>query len=169
MNHPEILAPVGGEEQLLAAVRCGANAVYLGGKLFNARRNAENFGETSLIKAVSYCHARGVKVYVTVNTIVLDSEMVALEAEAETIAAAGADAVILQDRAALRLFAKRYPSIERHASTQTAVHNVDGARFLQDIGYDRLVLARELSLPEIERICSSVPLPMEVLSTARTA
>jgi len=162
MNHPEILAPVGGEEQLLAAVRCGANAVYLGGKLFNARRNAENFGETDLAKAVSYCHARGVKVYVTVNTIVLDSEMAALEAEAETIAAAGADAVILQDRAALRLFAGRYPSIERHASTQTAVHNVDGARFLQDIGYDRLVLARELSLPEIERICSSVPLPMEV-------
>ena len=162
MNHLEILAPVGGEEQLLAAVRCGANAVYLGGKLFNARRNAENFGETSLIKAVSFCHARGVKVYVTVNTIVLDSEMAALEAEAETIAAAGADAVILQDRAALRLFSGRYPSIERHASTQTAVHNVDGARFLQDIGYDRLVLARELSLPEIERICSSVPLPMEV-------
>ena len=162
MNHPEILAPVGGEEQLLAAVRCGANAVYLGGKLFNARRNAENFGETDLAKAVSYCHARGVKVYVTVNTIVLDSEMTALEAEAETIAAAGADAVILQDHAALRLFAGRYPSIERHASTQTAVHNVDGARFLQDIGYDRLVLARELSLAEIERICSSVPLPMEV-------
>ncbi len=162
MNHPEILAPVGGEEQLLAAVRCGANAVYLGGKLFNARRNAENFGEMDLINAVSYCHARGVKVYVTVNTIVLDSEMAALEAEAETIAAAGADAVILQDRAALQLFAKRYPSMERHASTQTAVHNVDGARFLQDIGYDRLVLARELSLPEIERICSSMPLPMEV-------
>ncbi len=162
MNHPEILAPVGGEEQLLAAVRCGANAVYLGGKLFNARRNAENFGETDLAKAVSFCHARGVKVYITVNTIVLDSEMAALEAEAEAIAAAGADAVILQDRAALRLFAGRYPSIQRHASTQTAVHNVDGARFLQGIGYDRLVLARELSLPEIERICSSVPLPMEV-------
>jgi len=161
ITDPEILAPVGGEEQLLAAVRCGANAVYLGGKLFNARRNAENFDETDLAKAVSYCHARGVKVYVTVNTIVLDSEMEALEAEAEAIAAAGADAVILQDRAALRLFAGRYPSIQRHASTQTTVHNIDGARFLQDIGYDRLVLARELSLREIERICSEVSLPME--------
>ena len=161
MTKPEILAPVGGEEQLLAAVRCGANAVYLGGKLFNARRNAENFGETDLAKAVSYCHARGVKVYVTVNTIVLDSEMEALEAEAEAIAAAGADAVILQDRAALRLFAGRYPSIQRHASTQTAVHNVDGAKFLQGIGFDRLVLARELTLREIEHICAEVPLPME--------
>ncbi len=161
MTTPVILAPVGGEEQLLAAVRCGANAVYLGGKLFNARRNAENFRETDLAKAVSYCHARGVKVYVTVNTIVLDSEMDALEAEAEAIAAAGADAVILQDRAALKLFAGRYPSIQRHASTQTAVHNVDGAKFLQDIGFDRLVLARELSLCEIERICTEVPLPME--------
>ena len=157
----EILAPVGGEEQLLAAVRCGANAVYLGGKLFNARRNAENFGETDLAKAVSYCHARGVKVYVTVNTIVLDSEMEALEAEAEAIAAAGADAVILQDRAALRLFSGRYPSIQRHASTQTAVHDVDGAKFLQGIGYERIVLARELTLREIERICAEVPLPME--------
>ena len=157
----EILAPAGGEEQLLAAVRCGADAVYLGGKQFSARRNAENFGEADLAKAVSYCHARGVKVYVAVNTIVLDSEMEALEAEAEAIAAAGADAVILQDLAALRLFAGRYPSIQRHASTQTAVHNVDGARFLQDVGFDRIVLARELSLDEIARVCAEVPLPME--------
>ena len=157
----EILAPVGGEEQLLAAVRCGANAVYLGAKNFNARRNAANFSETDLSEAVSYCHARNVKVYVTVNTVVLDSERTALEAEAEQIAAAGADAVILQDMAALRLFAGRYPTIGRHASTQTAVHNADGARFLQEIGYDRIVLARELSLSEIEAVCSAVSIPAE--------
>ena len=150
-------------------MRCGANAVYLGESSLTRAETPKNFGETDLAKAVSFCHARRVTVYVTVNTIVLDSEMAALEAEAETIAAAGADAVILQDRAALRLFAGRYPSIQRHASTQTAVHNVDGARFLQDIGYDRLVLARELSLPEIERICSSVALQWKCLSTARTA
>jgi len=161
MKDIEILSPAGGEEQLLAAVRCGANAVYLGGKRFNARRNAANFDEAGLGRAVSYCHARNVAVYVTVNTIVLDSEREALEAEADEIAAAGADAVILQDMAALRLFANRYPSIHRHASTQSAVHNVDGARFLQDAGFDRIVLARELSLSEMERICSAVPLKME--------
>ncbi len=157
----EILAPVGGEEQLLAAVRCGANAVYLGAKNFNARRNAANFAETDLQKAVSYCHARNVKVYVTVNTVVLDSEMDALEAEADQIAAAGADAVIIQDMAVLRLFAQRYPTIGRHASTQTAVHNADGARFLQDIGFDNIVLARELSLSEMEAVCSAVSISTE--------
>lgn len=157
----EILAPVGGAEQLLAAVRCGANAVYLGAKNFNARRNAVNFAETDLGEAVSYCHARNVKVYVTVNTVVLDSERNALETAAEQIAATGADAVILQDMAALRLFARRYPTIERHASTQTAVHNIDGARFLQEIGYDRIVLARELTLSEMEAICSAVQIPTE--------
>ncbi|MEN6563338.1 MAG: peptidase U32 family protein, partial [Christensenella sp.] len=161
MKDIEVLSPAGGEEQLLAAVRCGANAVYLGGKRFNARRNAANFDEAGLGRAVSYCHARNVAVYVTVNTIVLDSEREALEAEADEIAAAGADAVILQDMAALRLFAGRYPSIHRHASTQSAVHNVDGARFLQDAGFDRIVLARELSLSEMEQICSAVPLKME--------
>ncbi len=157
----EVLSPVGGDEQLLAAVRCGANAVYLGGKNFNARRNAANFTETDLQQAVSYCHARNVKVYVTVNTLVLDSEMDALEAEADRIAAAGADAVIIQDMAVLRLFLNRYPALKRYASTQTAVHNVDGARFLQDIGFDSIVLARELTLSEMETICSAVPLKAE--------
>ena len=130
MPTPEILAPVGGEEQLLAAVRSGADAVYLGGQNFNARRNAANFAETSLIDAVSYCHARGVKVYVTVNTLVLDTELPALEEEADRIAEAGADAVIIQDMAVLRLFQRRYPTLKRFASTQTAVHNVDGTLYL---------------------------------------
>ncbi|MEA4869036.1 MAG: DUF3656 domain-containing protein [Christensenella sp.] len=161
MKAPEILAPVGGEEQLIAAVRCGANAVYLGGKNFNARRNAANFEETALSRVVSYCHARGVNVYVTVNTLILDEEMGALEEEADRIADAGADAVILQDMAALRLFCARYPGIRRIASTQTAVHNVDGARYLEEIGFDSIVLARELSLDEMAVICSSVAIPTE--------
>ena len=161
MTTPEILAPVGGEEQLIAAVRSGADAVYLGGQNFNARRNAANFAETNLSQAVSYCHARGVKVYVTVNTIVLDGEFSALEEEAGRIAEAGADAVIIQDMAVLRLFQSRYPTIKRFASTQTAVHNVDGARFLESIGFDSIVLARELSLREIETICSAVSIQKE--------
>ena len=157
----EILSPAGGEEQLVAAVRCGANAVYLGGRGFNARRNAENFDTDGFKRAVSYCHARNVKVYVTVNTLVLDSEMRALEEEAGAIAEAGADAVILQDLAALRLFANRYPTIGRFASTQTAVHNVGGARFLEDAGFDSIVLARELTLEEMAAICSAVSVRAE--------
>ncbi len=161
MQTPEILSPVGGEEQLIAAVRCGANAVYLGGQNFNARRNAANFAETDLTKAVSYCHARGVKVYVTVNTIVLDTELSALEEEADRIAQSGADAVIIQDMAVLRLFQQRYPTLKRFASTQTAVHNVDGAKFLESVGFDNIVLARELSLEEIATICASVSIQKE--------
>ncbi len=161
MPTPEILAPVGGEEQLLAAVRCGADAVYLGGQNFNARRNAANFAETNLAQAVSYCHARGVKVYVTVNTVVLDTELPALEEEADRIALAGADAVIIQDMAVLRLFQSRYPTLKRFASTQTAVHNVDGAKFLESVGFDSIVLARELSLREIESICAAVSIQKE--------
>jgi putative protease len=157
----EILAPAGGGEQLLAAVRCGANAVYLGGTRFNARRNAANFDEDALQRAVSYCHARNVKVYITVNTVVTDDEYTDLEAEADTIAASGADAVIIQDMAVLKLFANRYPTIKRYASTQTAVHNVDGAQFLQDAGYDSIVLARELTLAEMETVCSAVSVKTE--------
>ena len=161
MPTPEILAPVGGEEQLLAAVRCGSDAVYLGGQNFNARRNAANFSETNLTEAVSFCHARGVKVYVTVNTVILDAELAALEEEAERIAQSGADAVIIQDMAVLRLFQQRYPTLKRFASTQTAVHNVDGAKFLESVGFDSIVLARELSLKEIQAICAAVSIQKE--------
>ncbi len=161
MTKPEILAPVGGQEQLLAAVRCGADAVYLGGRDFNARRNAANFEDVELSAAARYCHERGVMLYVTVNTMVTDAELPALEAEADAIAQAGADAVILQDMAAARLFERRYPSIHRVASTQTAVHSIDGARFLQDAGFQSFVLARELSLDEMAAICAAVDIPAE--------
>ena len=161
MACPEILAPAGGMEQLTAAVRCGADSVYLGAADFNARRGAANFGPDQLSGAVRTCHAHGMKVYVTVNTLVTDNELPALERTAGQIAAAGADAVILQDMAALRLFAGRYPSLHRVASTQTAVHSADGARFLQDAGFDSFVLARELTLEEMERICSAVSIPAE--------
>ena len=158
---PEILAPAGGEEQLLAAVRCGADSVYLGAGVFNARRNAANFSFDRLAEAVRYCHTHGVKVYVTVNTLVTEDELPALERTADRIAQAGADAVILQDMAALRLFAAKYPALRRVASTQTAVHDTDGARFLQDVGFDSFVLARELTLGEMEKICSAVDIPAE--------
>ena len=156
MTRPIILAPAGTREAVTAAVRCGADAVYLGAKNFNARRNAENFDESSLAETVRFCHERGTQVFVTVNTLVMDSEMPALEETADEIADAGADAVIVQDMAVMGLFARRYPELPRHASTQTAVHDLYGARYLEDLGYKTIVLARELSLREMEYICSHI-------------
>ncbi len=161
MQRPEILAPAGGQEQLLAAVRCGAEAVYLGTRGFNARRGAANFDDEGLADAARYCRIRGVKLYAAVNTVVLDAELPDLERTADAVARAGADGVILQDMAALRLFSQKYPHIRRIASTQTAVHNADGAKFLQDAGFDSFVLARELSLSEMEKICAAVSIPAE--------
>lgn len=154
MTKPIILAPAGGVAAVTAAVRCGADAVYLGAKNFNARRNAENFDDLALPETVKFCHERGTKVFVTVNTLVTDGEMDALIEEADAIAETGADAVILQDPAVMRLFRDRYPALPRHASTQTAVHDLDGALYLQDLGCETIVLARELTLSEMEKIAS---------------
>lgn len=154
MIKPIILAPAGGFAAVTAAVRCGADAVYLGAKNFNARRNAENFDDFALPETVKFCHERGTKVFVTVNTLVTDGEMDALIEEADAIAETGADAVILQDPAVMRLFRDRYPALPRHASTQTAVHDLDGALYLQDLGCETIVLARELTLSEMEKIAS---------------
>ncbi len=151
----EILAPAGGEEQLIAAVRCGANAVYLGMKTFSARAGADNFDSEALARSVAFCHGRGVNVHVAVNTLALDSELADLEKTVDAVAASGADAVILQDLAAVRIFREKYPTVKRHMSTQCAVHNLEGARAAIDLGFDRVVLARELSLEEIRAVCKA--------------
>lgn len=151
---PEVLAPVGGREQLLAAVRCGADAVYLGAKGFNARRNAENFDDLGLPEAVAYCHGRGVKVHVTVNTLAMDAEGAELIKTIKSVAQSGADAVIVQDLWVAKLLRECCPDIDMHASTQMAVHNAAGLRALKELGFSRVVLARELSLDEIREICS---------------
>ena len=148
----EILAPVGGREQLLAAVRCGADAVYLGAKGFNARRNAENFAEDSLCDTVAFCHARGVRVHVTLNTLVMDGEAQALDETILSIAESGADAVIVQDLAVARRVRELCPGLALHASTQMAIHNAAGVQEAQELGFSRVVLARELSLAEIRAI-----------------
>ncbi len=161
-NHPEILAPVGSTEQLLAAVRSKANAVYLGTKNFNARRNADNFDNFNLNEAVKYCHSYGVKVYVTLNTIVFDKELPSLYETVKEIAESGADAVIVQDFATVKAVKKICPSLPLHASTQMAVHNVSGVKALEKLGFSRVVLARELSFKEIEKIVKSTTLETEV-------
>ncbi len=152
----EIMAPAGAMEQVYAAVRCGADAVYLGAGGFNARRNATNFDDNTLPEAVRYCHGRGVKVYVTVNTLVMDEEMSALAATLDEVAAAGPDAVIIQDLSVLDYCKRHYPSLTRFSSTQTVVHNVSGALELERLGFQSIMLARELSLREMEAICSAI-------------
>ncbi len=162
MENYEILAPAGAEEQLKAAVISGANAVYFGTGNFNARRNAENFAGESLKRAVDYCHLRNIKVYITLNTLTFDKEKEALHSTVRDIALSGADAVIIQDFAVYEAVKKICPDLPLHASTQMAVHNVSGAKFLEGLGFSRIVLARELSFEEIKKIREAVKAELEV-------
>ena len=152
MANIEILAPVGSEEMLHAAVFSGADAVYLGFSGFNARTGAGNFDADSLKEAVRFCHARGVKVHVALNTTVYSGELASLRDAIRAVAASGADAVICQDLAVATLIGKIAPQLPRHGSTQMSVHTLQGALELKELGFTRVVLARELSLPEVEQI-----------------
>ena len=152
MSKIEILAPVGHEEMLRAAVFSGADAVYLGFSGFNARTSANNFNADTLKDAVTFCHARGVAVHVALNTTVYGGELPALEQAIRAVAASGADAVICQDLAVATLIGKIAPQLPRHGSTQMSVHSLQGALELKELGFTRVVLARELSMPEVEHI-----------------
>lgn len=160
-SRPRVLAPVGGREQLLAAVRCGADAVYFGAKGFNARRNAENFGGDDLAQAIAYCRARGVRVYITLNTLVTDAEVPALVESLDRIAAAGADAIIVQDLYVAKLAKLRWPDLPIMASTQTAVHNAEGVRMMEKLGFSQAVLARELSAAEMKTVRAQTSIELE--------
>ena len=142
----EVLAPVGGEEQLIAAVKAGADAVYLGTENFNARRNAHNF--TDLSKMVEFCHNHGVKVFVTLNTVIKNKEIGQFVKTVREIADSGADAVIVQDLGGISLIKEVAPDLPLHASTQMTVHNLSGVKALEKLGFTRAVLARELSEKE---------------------
>ncbi|RDV82464.1 peptidase U32 [Ammonifex thiophilus] len=162
MRLPELLAPAGCWEALVAAVQNGADAVYLGGKVFNARRQAPNFGEEELKKAIAYAHAWGVKVYVTVNTLVTEEELEEAASFLRFLYEAGADAVIIQDPGLLRLARQTIPELELHASTQMTIHNSASARWLKEHGVKRVILARECTLEEIARIKAASDLEVEV-------
>lgn len=160
-NKAEVLAPAGSQESLVAAVRAGADAVYLGASHFSARAGAKNFGPEELKEAVSYCHARGVKVYLTVNTLVLDEELPSAVLLLQQACALHVDAVLLQDMGLLRILRRDAPSLRLHASTQTGVHTCAGAKALYDAGFERVVLAREMSLRETEKIHKCCPIELE--------
>ena len=159
----EILAPAGTYDALVAAVRCGADAVYLGGQELNARRNAGNVDFEELKKAAAYCHARGVKVHMTLNTLASDEELAdAAQRAVHQACQAGVDALIIQDLGVFHLVRQCAPTMPLHASTQMSVHTLAGVRELAAMGFTRAVLARELSLPEIEAIAAHSPIELEV-------
>ena len=158
----EILAPCGGEDSLPAALNAGADAVYLGITQFSARRSAKNFTREQLEAAVRECHISGVKVYVTMNTLIFDDEMKALSEAAASVEEAGADGVIVQDFGAARVIHEAAPSLRLHASTQMTVTSAAGAEFARKHGFARVVLAREMSFEEIERVVRSVDVETEV-------
>ena len=158
----EILAPCGSSDALVAAVRTGANAVYLGAGDFNARRHAENFTEDELKKAVDYCHVRGVKVYLTLNTLISDAEISSALELVSCVCAIGVDALIIQDLGLARLIREVAPDMPLHASTQMSVMNVEGFKKLEALGFKRAVLPRELTFEEIKTIRENTSMELEL-------
>lgn len=161
MRKIEILAPAGSFESVTAAVRSGADAVYLGEKSFSARSSAQNFDDNELKQATAYCHIHGVKVYVTINTIIFDDEFEELKKAIISAAEADVDALIIQNMGVARLAKELVPDLALHASTQMSVHTASGVRALYEMGFKRVVLAREMSKKEIEKCCE-IPVELEV-------
>ena len=160
MKKVELLSPVGNKAMLISAIYNGANAVYLAGKLYGARASADNFTNEELKEAIEYAHLYGVKVYVTINTIIYEQEIKEFLEFVDFLYQNSVDAVIMQDLGMINLVCQRYPNLEVHASTQMHNHNAEGLKYLKKLGVKRAVLARELSLEEIKSI--DVPIEKEV-------
>lgn len=158
----EVLAPCGGFESLAAALNTGADAVYCGMKRFSARKNAENFSDDELEKAVSECHKRGVRLYVTLNTLVYDRELEELAECIETAARCGVDGLIVQDLGAAALAREICPELPLHASTQMTLNSVCGVKSAERLGFSRVVIGRELSKSEIAHISENSEVQLEV-------
>ncbi len=164
MNRPELLAPAGSFEALRAAVQCGADAVYLGWGEFNARRSAKNFSDEEFRDALVYCHVRGVRVFLTLNTLLTDRELpVALDI-ARTACRLGVDAVLVQDWGLFFLLRAALPDLPLHASTQMSLFTTGGARVLREDGCERVVLARECSREDIAAVCRGCGAEVEVFA-----
>lgn len=162
IKNVELLVPAGGEKQFIAAVENGADAVYLGGRAFNARINAGNFDDEMMKKAIDYAHRRGVKVFVTMNTLIKDEELAEAVEYAGFLYKAGADALIIQDLGFGDLIGQKYPGFERHLSTQASSYDVKAIEAAAMLGYKRVVPARELTLEEIKAVCDTKLCDIEV-------
>ena len=160
----ELLAPAGSPEALLAAVQSGADAVYMGLGSFNARRNARNFTDETFAAAVAYCHERGVRVYLTLNTLLTDRELPDAVETLRKASAWGVDAVLVQDWGLWQLALAAAPDLPLHASTQMSLHTLAGAKRAAELGMERVVLARELSARDVETICRACGAEVEVFA-----
>ena len=158
----EILAPAGSMEAFLSAVHAGANAVFMGVNILNARTMAKNFSVEEYIKCLEYAHLRGVKVYLTLNTLCEDNEIEEALKIVEQLYLEGLDAVIVQDLGLGILLHEKFPSLALHASTQMSIYSKAQVKFLETLGFKRVVLARELTLNEIQDICSDTNMEIEV-------
>ena len=161
-THLEVLAPAGSMEALVAAVRCGADAVYLGQKNFSARKNSQNFDEETLTEAVAYAHRCGVKIHQALNIVVFEQELDALKECIRAAVRAGVDAMIVQDWGVAELVRRFAPDMPLHASTQMAIHSPAGVRLAKELGFSRVVLSRELTREEIGAIVRSTDLETEI-------
>lgn len=161
VNKVELLAPVGKLENAYAAIENGADAIFVGGKLFNARQFADNFNDNELEEIIKYCKLRGVKVHVTVNTLVKNEELPAMYEYLKYLAALQVDALIVQDLGVARMVKKHFPTLTLHASTQMSAHSIQDVELLKAEGFERVVLARELSLEEIKEIKAKTGIEIE--------
>lgn len=162
MNKIELLAPGGSLESMYAAVQSGCDAIYMGGTKFSARAYASNFSDEDLMRAVDYCHLYGIKVYIALNTLIKENEMKEAFEYAKFLYTIGVDALIIQDMGLFTLVKASMMDFEIHASTQMTIHNGEGALFLRDLGFQRIVLSRELSLEEIKYISTDLGVETEV-------
>ena len=162
MKKIELLAPAGSMESLISAVNNGADAVYLGGSKFSARAYASNFDNDKMKEAVDYCHSYDVMVYVTMNTLLKETELKEAIKYVGYLYEIGVDALIIQDLGLVNLIKARYPRFEIHASTQMTIHNAEGALYFKDKGFERIVVSRELSIDEIRYIAKDLEIETEM-------
>ena len=162
MNKIEILAPAGSMESLYAAINKGADAVYLGGNKFSARAYASNFDNENMKKAIDYAHSYGVKIYVTLNTILKENEIDEAVRYVGYLYEIGADALIIQDLGLFKRIKEEYNDLEIHASTQMTIHNGEAAIYFKEKGFHRVVLSREMSLDEIKHISKELMIETEM-------
>ncbi len=161
MKKPELLCPVGGADTLRAALMGGADAVYFGGTEFNARMNAKNFERDAICRAIASCHEKGVRVYLTLNTLLTDRELPRAVEFASFLYEKGCDALILADAGLAKLLHDQIPDFELHASTQMSGHNTEAAVRLSEMGFSRMVCAREVDRKNLKRLCASSPIEIE--------
>ncbi len=162
MKKYELLSPAGNFEALKAAIIGGCDAIYVGGKMFGARAFSNNFSDMELVEAINYCHLYGVKIYVTVNTLIFENEVDKFLKYVDFLYKNNVDALIMQDLGMIDLVRKTYPLLEIHASTQMHIHNLEGVEFLTELGIKRVVLARETSIDTIKKIKERIDTELEV-------